>query len=254
MGEPDFPFTRRALALLGEFLAPLARPFLPLEMVEVKLEHVEGFRWDFREKNELTLMVGKAVRMITAIRAAMILADAGFTTECGTILRTVADFANEIMAICEGCESGKQTAAQKTFVKQYFLPIAEDPDKYNKQKRENWVTRDQLLGAHERLAKKFKQNPDRYRKLTRYLANNYDKYVHGAYITAMELYDGRTDAFMLRGHEYEKRREIAKGATASKLHHALTALMSMAQLWKLPALVDKIGRTALELHRCGELS
>jgi hypothetical protein len=250
----DFPVTRRTLNLLDDFFTPLAQPFLPPNKVEVKLKHIQGFQWDFREKNERTLMVGKAVRMVSGIRAAMILADEGYTTECGTILRTVADFAYEIMSICEGCESGKPTVAQQKFVEQYFLPIAKDPDEYDKQKRENWVTRDQMLAALWNSANKVNANPARYRKLTRHLSNAYDKYVHGAYITAMELYDGRTNTFMLRGHAYELGREIAKRATASKLHHALTALMNMAQICKLPALVEKIGMTAIELHRSGELS
>ena len=116
------------------------------------------------------------------------------------------------------------------------------------------MTRDEMLAAHSRLAKKFKENPDRLRKVTRYLNHGYDKYVHGGYITAMELYDGRTDTFMLRGHEYELGREIATGATARKLHHALVALMNMAQLWKLPALVDQIGKVAIQLYRSRELS
>jgi hypothetical protein len=42
-------------------------------------------------------------------------------------------------------------------------------------------------------------NPDRVRKVFRYLAHMYDKYVHGAYITAMELYNGETWRFMVSG-------------------------------------------------------
>ncbi len=250
----DFPVTRQALNLLDEFFAPLAKPFLPLDKVEVKLKHVEGFQWDFREKNEGTLMVGKAARMITGIRAAMVLADYGYTSECGTLLRTVTDFANEIMTVCEGCESGNPTVAQRKFVTQYFAPIATNPDEYEKQEKERFVTRDEMFAAHERIAKKYKENPARLRKLTRFLNHSYDKYVHGGYVTAMELYNGLTSTFMLRGHEFQGGREIAKRATASKLHHGLCALVKMAEIWKLPELVDNIAKVALELHRSGELS
>jgi hypothetical protein len=162
----------------------------------------------------------------------------------------VADWANEIMSLSEGWKSGKLTANQERFVKQYFEPLAKDPEEFNNQQRERFVTRDEMLGGYTRWVTEGKGNPDRLRKLARYLSEGYDKYVHGGYITAMELYDGISNTFMLRGRE----KEIAKRATASKLHHALTALLSMAEAWRLPALIDEICRAGLALHASGELS
>src|SRR5208283_866011 len=203
MNEPssDFPVTRSVLARLDEWLMALASPLLPFQQVATP-EPVDGFLWMFREQTERALCVGKAVRMLSAIRAALILADLGYIAECGTILRTVSDFANEIIAVCEGCTRGAPTTAQARFVQQYFTPIAATPDEYDEQERERWVTRDELLSRHVQWATENGGDPIRARKVFRFVAHLYDKFVHGAYITAMELFNPRAQAFMLRVCEF----------------------------------------------------
>jgi hypothetical protein len=88
----DFPVMRQMMERLDEWVMALASPLLPLGEFPQELNGLKGFRWDFKEKSERALMVGKAVRMASGIRAALILADLGYITECGTILRTVSDF------------------------------------------------------------------------------------------------------------------------------------------------------------------
>jgi hypothetical protein len=252
----DFPVTRRVLAKLDEWLNELAAPLVPLKEVPAGPPGGGGFRWAFREETERALVIGKSVRMVSGIRAAFILVDLGFVTECGTILRTVSDFAAEIFSICEGIRSGKPTQDQKLFVEQYFRPIPEDPDEYDAQKREQFVTRDKVLAAHYRFAAEMKggTNPERVRKVLRYLAHMYDKYVHGAYITAMELYDGRTWRFMVGGHESLEYRSECKRAAASKLHEALSSLHMVAIGMDILPLARTIEAAAKEIFDSGELS
>jgi len=231
VGYSDFPVTRRTIERLDEWVMALASPLLPLQLVSAGPDQPDRFRWAFREETERALVVGKAVRVVTGIRSALILADLGYVTECGTILRTVSDFSNEIFSICEGVRSSDPTEAQKLFVRQYFTLMASDPDEYDKQKNERFVTRDKLLSAHYRLAAEMKgaADPNRLRKVLRYLAQGYDKYVHGAYITSMELYDGMSRKFLMRGYSPgSKPTEFAKMAVASKLHEFLACLVPVS--------------------------
>jgi len=151
-GPLDFPVTRRTMTRLDGWLMALAAPLLPLKTVQVELPHMSGFVWEFPEQSESALVIGKAVRMISGIRAAMLLADAGYISECGTILRTVSDFSNEILCICLGSKSGERTTAHTRFVEQYFVQLARDPDEFDKQSRTKWVTRDELMAAEYRWA------------------------------------------------------------------------------------------------------
>lgn len=256
---PTFPVTERVLVQLDEWLSELAAPLLPLKKVPAGPPEANGFRWAFREESERALVIGKSVRMISAIKAAFILVDQGYVTECGTLLRPVSDFSSEITSITEGVRSGNATAAQKKFLKQYFTPISEDPDEYDAQKKEEFVTRDKLLSAHYRLAEETKgmkdsPNPDRVRKVLRYLAHMYDKYVHGAYITAMELYNGDSWRFMVSGHESVEYRYVCKTQAASKLHEVICALYMVALGMEMTGLAERIEGAQKELYGSGEMS
>jgi hypothetical protein len=66
-----------------------------------------------------------------------------------------------------------------------------------------------LKAHHEEFARLAGVDPQYLRKILRFLIYGYDKFVHGHNITAMELYDGATNRFMLDGHKYpEKCREF----------------------------------------------
>jgi hypothetical protein len=119
-GQSDFPITRRTMERLDEWVMALASPLLPLAQVPQELDGLKGFRWDFRETTERALIVGKAVRMASGIRASLVLADLGYVTECGTILRTVSDFVTEVISVYEGFTRDDPTRAQKDFLEQYF--------------------------------------------------------------------------------------------------------------------------------------
>lgn len=206
-----FPLTRSTMERLDDWLMELAAPLLPLKQRPLKLEHISGFVYEFREKSERALLIGKAVRMVSGIRAAMLLADHGYISECGTILRTVADFADEIICICDGIKSGQRTAAHKAFVEQYFTELPKTPDEFDSRPRVNFVTREKLLTAYQRYAIENKLDATRIRKVTRFVPSMYDKFVHGGYLTAMELYDPRSRTFMLRGHTAQAKGKSIKG-------------------------------------------
>jgi hypothetical protein len=97
--QADFQLMRQTMERLDDWVMALASPLRPLAEVPQELGGLKGFRWDFREKTERALIVGKAVRMASGIRAALLLADMGYITECGTTLRTVSDFVTEVIAV-----------------------------------------------------------------------------------------------------------------------------------------------------------
>ena len=250
----DFPLTRSTIDRLDDWISELAAPLLPLKKTPLELEHVTGLIYEFREESERALLVSKAVRMGSGIRVAMLLADLGYISECGSILRIVTDFAQEILCICDGVKTGQRTIAHQSFVKQYFMKLPKTPDEFDTSPRVKFVTRDELLGAQQRWAIANKLDATRIRKVTRFLANMYDKFVHGSYVTAMELYDPRSWKFMLRGHEAPEKRQVYQRATASKLHQAVTALAAIAELERNHRLLDEICRAGLALFNSGELS
>jgi hypothetical protein len=192
--------------------------------------------------------------MISGIRAALMLADAGYTVECFSLLRMVMEFAQEIIAIAEGQLEERFTEPQERFIRQYYIPITEDADELEQQEHERYVTREELLKAHYRLYEKATGDKTSLRTLTRFMHYTFDKYVHGAYLTSMELYDPYTESFMLRGHKSDRNRRAAKASVAGKLHHVVFALRFMALIVGQELLVQETSLALNELEGSDEQS
>jgi hypothetical protein len=257
MAVLDFPVTTSVLSVLDEWFIPLIHPFLPLEQVQIVGRPDGEFWWNFREKSARAVMMGKAARAISGLRSAFILAGRGYVTECGTILRTVSEFRIEIGSLIDG-ETRKEgpTTAQKELVRQYFIPMAQSPEEFENSIKERYVARRDILAGFMRWAGKHSKpkEVERLRIITEYLLMGYDKYVHGGYVTAMELYTGENHSFMLGGHKDDFPREVSKRAVASKLHEFIVVLAGIAELVGNQELMRRIAITGLVLADSGELS
>jgi hypothetical protein len=238
----DYPVMREVIGLLDGWIQIFAGTLGPPLPLQIKKGPLEGlFWWQFREKNERGLLVAKAVRCVSGIRAELLLVENGYIEECGSLLRAVSDFTYEILSISDAIATGNWTKEQLKFVEQYFAELSQTPEEYANTKRERWVTRDELLKAHyKRFAESANTDPEHLRKVVRYLSYGLDKFVHGAYVTAMELYDGATQQFMLSGCTYPEKLDEFKFSLASKFHEFLGSLASMAMAFNMRALAQEI--------------
>lgn len=241
----NFAVTRDKIDRLDAWIGRLAKPLLPATRVPTNT----SFRWKFREDTALVLLVAKAVRMASAVRAAMMLADAGFVTECACLLRIVGDLGVEVTAVSEGELRGERTKAQQDFVDQFFARPTLQSFLPGPPPRKDFVGRDDLMKAHVRLAEAAGQGEDKevVRDLIRALSWGYDGYVHGDYSSAMELYHGGRDEFMLKGHEADERRGVYRLAVSTKLVEVINALRLVAIVERDQALSKELGEAAKTL-------
>lgn len=164
----------------------------------------------------------------------------------------VSDFADEVIAVGEGLVEGKLTKTQKTFVEQYFRPVPETADDHAAQPYERYVTREELMKSHRRLAEKTTGNADELVKLSRYVQKGYDTYIHGGYDTAMELFRGDQQQFMLAGHASQRFICLAYTSLAAKLMPVLVAFEFSAVLHGLDDLRKEIKAGRADLDQSGE--
>src|ERR1700683_124267 len=116
-----------------------------------------------------------------------------------------------------------------------------------------WRSLDLLKAHYAEFAKVAGVDPQYLRKILRFLSYGYDKFIHGHNITAMELYDGATNRFMLDGHKYpEKCREFKFGLVA-KLREFLGVLVGVAQAFNMDVLAIDIAINDRRLTIAGEL-
>jgi hypothetical protein len=220
----DFATTRSLIERLPGYVDLFAAR-LPLPQ---RVPIAGSFRWEHTRKDAETLQVSKAVRIASGLRAAMILADVRQTVECGTLLRTISDFASEITFIGEGLMEGRFTEEQQRFIEQSYSSLPETPDELAAQERTRLVGRTAIKKAFDRISDKAGSDKEMHAKLSAFLNKGYDGFVHGHYPSAMELFTGRTMTFMMAGHESDRQVCISKMAVAGKLKESLNAFRFMA--------------------------
>ncbi len=244
----DFPVTRTVIDRAEMWVHELASSLEP----PIKVPVLNSFRWEHPQKDASAAQVAKAVRAVSGLRAALQLADLGYTAECGTILRTVADFSSEIEYLGEALLEGRLTSDQQKFVEQHFAKFPTDSDELAAREREYFIGRKDIANARRRLFKKLDGPTDEVDKIVAYLNKGYDSLVHGSNESAMQLYSGRTAAFMLRGQESALHICSAKVAVAGKTKEFLNALRLMALTRGHRLMNDAIRAAFIELDTSKE--
>jgi hypothetical protein len=214
-------FGRDLIEQIGEWVNDLATPLMPPRMVA---EGDEFIRLEFREHIPHAVMIGKLVRAVSGLKAALLLADLGYLTECGAILRMVSDFCSEVKAVGIALNTGGELpVAVRAFIEQYFARRACTPEEYATEERTRYVSREELMKAEVRLAQRANIDGEQMRIRRRFLNMAYDAYVHGAYETTMELCNPLTGTFMVCGHPEVSKRDEFVEAVFLKLHEVVIA-------------------------------
>lgn len=198
-----------------------------------------GFVWRFPHEGLDVLLIGKAVRISSAIGAAWELAKLGYSTESGALLRLVDDFSQEIQFMAESHVEGRETKAQADFRDQFFRVPARSLDEFLEEEKQYFVSRKEIKKAARRLAEKAGQDATTLDRTSSFIAYGLNQYVHGAYGSAMELYHGGWKRFMVRGDDGSNR-DSSLTFTASKTTEALHAVELAAMLFGASDVADEI--------------
>ena len=108
------------------------------------------------------------------------------------------------------------------------------------------------MKSYVRLANDASADAEELLKAKRFLNKGYDDYVHGAYLTATELYHGGEHRFATSGVDYEERINVARVTVAGKLHEVVKALEFMALMPGMEDLRDEIGEARRTLDASDE--
>ncbi len=206
---------------LDGWVNDLATLLMPPRLVP---EGSDLIRLEFRAHVPHAVMIGKLVRAVSGLRAALVLAEAGFLAECAGLLRMVSDFCTEVVAIGEALRrGGEPPRAVRDFIDQYFTPKARTVSEYAAREHTRYVSREELMKGVVRLAEGTVDG-EWLRSVHQFLNMSYDAYVHGAYETAMELCNPSTGVFAMRGHPAAAKRQEFVEAVFLKMHEVLVAV------------------------------
>jgi hypothetical protein len=226
----------QALELLDDWVHDLAS-MLPAP-IQVPVRGYD-FRWKYPRDTPEVLLVLKSVRLTTSLAGAWYLAHQGLTTESGSLCRQVGDFASEIWFVTESILKGETNAAHRKFVEDFFQPTASSVEEHLARERDRYVSRADISKAEQRLASEAGLDGERVRDVSSYLTYGLNKYTHGAYESAMEIYHGGYGRFMVLG-AHDRPRAAAIQFVASKGTEACFAIAGAATAMKRPDLSVQI--------------
>lgn len=189
-------------------------------------------RFVYAKRSSILVQVLKAVRVVSGLNALVVLLRAGYAQEMGVILRTIDDFLAEIAFLHEAHQREEPTSGQVKFVELFFaeegLPIAQLLKALPKVAR---VTRRKIQASEARLLKP--DDPDRAQRIVGTIATVFDRYVHGGYPAIMDLYEGGTERFRVRGMQGTPRIPEFLSQIAIYTHRALNEFAIIAGTLKM---------------------
>jgi len=182
------PILENALTTLG---AQIGEPYFFDDNGYPRFRHKE-------QSNGLAAYI-KAVRIVSALNASLVLLEHGFVQELGVLFRTIDEFIQDIVFLLTPSPDGGLSESHIRFLDEFFQEEFSDPKNpfTSHQKRDRvprrkvYATLGKTTGGNA--------NPSDVATLHRTLSQAMSGFVHGAYPHVMELYGGNPPHFHLNG-------------------------------------------------------
>ena len=141
----------------------------------------------------------KGIKIISTLKASLVLLREGYTQEIGALCRMIDDFCNEISFLLAPQDGDKFSKDQIRFLEDFFQEELDKPRQPLKstQKRTNVPVR-KIHATFGKIAGN-ELNPSDAQELLRTTHQAFSGYVHGAYPHIMEMYGGNPTCFHMSG-------------------------------------------------------
>jgi hypothetical protein len=219
------------IKLYKQAIVVMEKVFVILESTIEKPKFVQrGSYQVFRyETNSIkAAVIQKSARLISGLNASLILLEHGFVQELGVIFRTIDEFLEDVLFLCEAIRNNEITALHKEFLEYFYMEEFDQPDNplLSEQKRPS-IPRKKILAAISNI-KENDLNPSDSQELFRTINKVFSGYVHGASNHILEMYCGNPPKFYLSGMlETPSFREILE-ACWDYIYRGLISIMMVA--------------------------
>ncbi len=156
-------------------------------------------RFRHREQSNGLAAYLKAVRIVSALNASLVLLEHGFIEELGVLFRTIDEFLADMVFLLYSQADGGVDKDQIKFLDDFYQEEFSDPkNPFMSEQKRNRVPRRKVYAALGKITGDI-VNPSDGSELHRTLSQTMSGYVHGAYPHIMELYGGNPPHFHLKG-------------------------------------------------------
>lgn len=181
-----------------------------------------GFYYRYEQKDPKTLVVQKLNRIVTGVKAALLLARSGLYQEVGVMFRILDEFGEDVIFISEAVRTGQLTELQQQVLDEFFQPEFDNPNPLLATQKRHRVPRDRIQAAIGRLSH-HPMNPSDAQSVSRTISKAYSGYVHGASERILETYNGTN--YCLNGMLGTPRQVEFEADIWEYIHRSLTAVM-----------------------------
>jgi hypothetical protein len=186
-------------------------------------DQVVGGKFRYAEQSAQILQLGKAVRIVSGLNACLVLLPPGYYAEILMLLRCVNDFLGEILYVHEALQTGTPTAEQQRFLEHFFEEHGDTAEAIiAKPPRGSVVERKKIHASHGRMMTP--DNPHDTQKTWAAIDAVFGGYIHGSYSSVMELYEGGTWRFRMRGMAGTPRANQVERQVVLSVHRTFNAL------------------------------
>lgn len=188
--------------LYKEILIVLERAFYILENkidkpTFIKRGSYHVFR--YADQSIESAIIQKLARIVSGLNASLSLLSGGFVQELGALFRTLDEFNEDIIFLCQAIQSGKVSELHKKYLDSFYQEEFDKPDNATEstQKRPT-VPRKKIQAAISNMPES-ELNPSDHKEVLRTISQAYSGYVHGASCHIMEMYGGNTPHYHISG-------------------------------------------------------
>ena len=227
------------LKLYTESLSVFHRAFTCLEGVvepPVKVKLGSDYVYRYQNQSIKAAILQKLARVISGIEASLVLLEKGFLQELCVIFRTLDEFNQDILFLCETVEKDQLSELHQRFLDIFYQEEFDKPDNpfLSEQNRPS-IPRQKIQAE---IAKIFTNeiSPSNGQEVFRTLSKGYSGYVHGASSHIMEMYGGNPPKFHLSGMRNTPLFQSSFEDTWNYFYRSLLSMMRIAQVFNMQEL------------------
>jgi hypothetical protein len=153
----------------------------------------------YEDQNIKAAVIQKLARLISGLQASLLLLKGGFVQELGVIFRTLDEFQEDILFLCQAIQTGELTELHQKYLKVFYQEEFDMPDNpFLSEQNRPTIPRKKIQAAIAKIPES-ELNPSDAQELYRTLSKAYSGYIHGASVHIMEMYGGNPPKYHLAG-------------------------------------------------------
>lgn len=231
------------IKLYIETLPILQGAFVRLESkIEKPASTKLGTNYVFRYKKQFieAAVIQKLARVISGLNASLHLIHGGFIQELGVIFRTLDEFNEDIIFLCQAIRTGDITELHRKYLDSFYQEEFDDPeDPFSSEQKRPTIPRKKIHAAIANMPEN-EMNPSDSKKLFRTLSQGYSGYIHGASVHIMDMYGGNPPQFHLSGMLNTPRVKVSIKNIWNYFYNSLMSAMMVAISFQEQGLLEEL--------------